>query len=164
MSASTPDTDHQALEHAVYHSIHHTHKALQEIRALLEASVQELSVGGSIVDRDLENWPVPGLTRKVLSNRRVTGTDSFTATAATPALIVDSLPGRLGGTIVNAGANPAILYLVGPGHITAIAAGNPAIFIAANGGSWDFRLGNVPWSGPVSVISALGTTLTVVQF
>ena len=154
------------MQHAIYHSIHHTHKALQRMEELLEAATRNISVGGSPVNRELENWPVPGLTRHVLSDRRASGTDNFAATS-TAQLVVEAFPGRLGGRIVNIGANSAILYLTTPNRISQISAGNPAMGLAAAGSGpsfWDFHFGDVPWGGPVSVISSAGTTLTVVQY
>ena len=168
MSTTEPQIDDQTA-HAIYHSIHHTHKALREVADLLEAQTQRVSVGGSPVDRVLENWPTPGLTRRVLSDRRASGTDSFAATATTALLVVEAFPGRLGGRIVNIGTGSCVLYLCRPEQISAISAGNAAIGLAAAAAGkpndfWDLQFGDVPWGGAVSVISTAGTTLTVAQF
>lgn len=149
----------------VAHAIHRTTERhvskLEEVRLLLENTALEVAVGGSPNEREVHDSPVRGKTRLSISDRRVTGNDGLTLTAAAAALlVVPELPGRLGGSIVNSGANPVTLYLSAPGRAQT---GVGALWLAANGGSWDFRLGNVLWCGPVSAISALGTTLVFAQ-
>lgn len=150
---------------AVAHAIHrtteqHTSK-LEQIRLLLEDGAMEVVVGGAPNDRKVFDSPVPGKARMAISDRRASGNDGLSIVAAAPAvLVVQALPGRLGGSIVNSGSNPVTLYLCEPNRA---ATGVAALWLASNGGAWDFRLGNAMWGGAVSAISTLGTTLVVAQ-
>ena len=102
----------------------------------------------------LEHWPVTG-SRRVLAYRTGNGTDGTTITT-TGQLLVPPNEGRIGMTWINAGANPALLYLTDQ-----VRKGSPAVWLAANGGSWDGRFGGLPWSGNVFAVSTAATTTLV---
>jgi hypothetical protein len=55
------------------------------------------------------------------------------------------------------------IYLCDPGRV---GPGIGAMWLAGGGGSWDFRLADAPWGGPVSALSteaeAASDTTTVV--
>lgn len=107
----------------------------------------------------LDQFPVTG-SKRALVYRTGSGFDGL-AVPTTGVLVLGSNVARLGGTIVNLGANAVILYLTSTGVQTA---GAPAIWLAATGGSWDFRLGNVLWCGSVSAVAqTAGTTVTVAE-
>jgi hypothetical protein len=112
----------------------------------------------------LEKFPVSGIKRLCI-RRTGFGFPSFPVTT-TPVVAVPVNEGRLGGTIVNTGANAVFLYL-GAQITDAVPqpeAGIPVIWLVANGGSWDFRLGNVLWAGSVTVVAAAATsTLTIAE-
>src|SRR5581483_6957930 len=105
----------------------------------------------------LDNFPVAG-SKRIIVRRTSYGYDSLPVpTTGVLALQADSA--RLGMTIVNSGANPVILYLTSTGVATP---GAGAIYLAANGGAWDGRLGNVPWFGGVTAVAQTSaSTLTI---
>lgn len=107
----------------------------------------------------LEGFPVTG-SKRVLVYRTGSGNDNLPV-PTTGVLVVQSNSGRFGGTIVNSGASTVILYLCSAGVATP---GAPAIYLAANGGSWDFRLGNMLWCGSVSAVAqGASSSLTVAE-
>lgn len=123
----------------------------------LEIAVGDFSQRELVMD----SFPVAG-SRRALVFRSGAGTDNVPVPAA-PAgvLVLPENAGRLGGAIVNSGAAPVILYLTVNAAPTP---GAPAIWLAASGGSWDFRLGNVLWSGNVSAAGQGGVSaLTVAE-
>ena len=149
----------------VAHAIHRSHEQhaakLEEIRKLLEGSVLQISLGGTPNDRLIYDNPIPGINRYSLSDRRISGNDNLVIPAqTTPAtLVAPALPGRLGGSIVNIGANPCFVYAADLGRVVYQAGGIFTMWLVATGGSWDYRMGNALWDGPVVAISPLGTTL-----
>lgn len=124
------------------------------------ASIIELAAGDmQHRERMLEDFPAPG-SKRLLVHRTGNGND-VAAVPTTGVLALQGNTARLGGTIVNSGANAVILYLCGAGVATP---GAPAIWLAANGGSWDFRLGNVLWCGNVTAVAQVGaSTLTIAE-
>lgn len=108
--------------------------------------------------------PAKGIRTIATSFARGGGSDNYPVVANTFQELCPRRIGRLAGTIQNIGTNPCLAYLgtvdqvkrIGPqGAINGIIVG----FIAANGGAFDFKLTNDCWGGPVTVWSALGTTL-----
>jgi hypothetical protein len=77
--------------------------------------------------------------------------------------VLESNNRRLGGTIVNKGANNIRLILAPP--LTAGSQqGLGEIWLRALGGSWDFLLGSLLWCGSVCAIAeSAESTLTVVE-
>ena len=107
----------------------------------------------------LEQFPTTG-SRRVIAFRTGNGNPSMTVPTAGVLALPDNA-GRLGGQIVNSGGAAVVLYLCGAGIPTQ---GVPAIYLAANGGSWDFRLGNLLWCGNVTAVAqGSPSTLTVAE-
>lgn len=133
---------------------------LQAILAQLRTQVLQVAVGDTQQQElSLNNFPVAG-AKRVIAQRNGAGYDFFSV-PTTGALVLSVNEGRLGGQIVNSGANAVVLYLWANG---AAGAGKPAIWLAPNGGSWDFRLGNLTWCGSVSAVAQTGaSTLSVAE-
>lgn len=129
---------------------------LAEARAeLLEVAVADVQARELVLDQ----FPVPG-AKRAIAYRTGSGADVF-AVPTTGVLVLQANESRLGGTIVNSGANAVLLYLTNTGAATP---GRPAIWLAASGGSWDFRLGNILWSGSVSAVAQVSaSTLSVAE-
>ena len=107
----------------------------------------------------LEQFPTAG-SRRIIVFRTGAGNPSL-AVPTTGVLALPDNAGRLGGAIVNSGTNAVVLYLCGAGIPTQ---GVPAIYLSANGGAWDFRLGNVLWAGNVTAVALVGaSTLTIAE-
>lgn len=107
----------------------------------------------------LSNFPVAG-SKRVIARRTGNGFDTL-AVPTTGVLVLPANEGRVGGQIVNSGANAVILYLWEGGTAKP---GIPAIWLAPNGGSWDFRLSNIPWVGNVTAVAqTAASTLTVAE-
>jgi hypothetical protein len=139
--------------------------AIAETNALLRAllsqersDIAELCVS----DREppetrMDNFPTPGVTRLIV--RRTGNGGIFTLAAAGQAQLLAPNENRLGGRIVNNGANPAVIFLAADllqsGAATQIAL--PA------GAAWDMKLGDLLWCGSVIAVSQLGTTLTAAE-
>jgi hypothetical protein len=94
----------------------------------------------------LDQFPVAG-SKRVLVNRTGNGTDGL-AVPTTGVLAFAANEARLGLTIVNAGTSPLFLYLSDQAR-----KGVPCIWLAANGGAWDGRLGNLDWAGNVFAVA-----------
>lgn len=128
---------------------------LGAILAELRSETAEVGVsdayGREIV---LEQHPVAG-SKRILAYRTGNGFDNLTV-PTTGLLALGANEARLGCTFVNAGAAAVILYL--SDHQKT---GAPAVWLAANGGSWDGRFGDLPWSGNVFAV-AQGAPSTLV--
>lgn len=148
-------------------------RELRRHRTLLEALLAQARSGVlevAVTDAErrqlvLDQWPVVG-AKRIVAYRTGNGSDSVavaTATISTPAtqIVLGGNEGRIGGQIVNNGSNAIILYLTDrPVPVEGV----PAIYLAAAGGSWDFRLGNVLWCGNVSAVAQTSAgTLTIAE-
>lgn len=133
---------------------------LAAILAAVRSEVLEIGVGDvKYRQMVLDQFPVAG-SKRVLAYRTGAGSDGI-AVPTTGALVVVANEARLGGRIVNAGTNNAVLYLT---DRPVPASGAPAIYLPSAGGAWDFRLGNLTWCGNVSAIALTGaSTLTVAE-
>lgn|SRR6185312_6341508 len=135
---------------------------LGQIRALLQALVAEsraeiLEVGVSdAAGRELvlDQFPVTG-AKRVLAYRTGNGSDDY-AVPTTGVLLLPANEARLGCQFVNIGANAVILYLADQRK-----SGVPAVWLAASGGAWDGRFGNLLWSGNVFAVAQTGATTLV---
>jgi hypothetical protein len=113
---------------------------------------------------ELRNWPAPH-ARRLIVRRAGNGTTANLA-AGVPTLLVDGNEARLGGAIVVSGAGAVTLALskdLAGLDGKPLAVGSPQLFLAANGGSWDFRLSGLLWCGSVTAIAAANTTVTVAE-
>ena len=121
---------------------------LTEARAdLIEIGVSD-AAGRELV---LERFPVTG-SRRVLVYRTGNGFDTLAVPTAGQ-LVFPANEGRLGLTLVNSGANPIILYLSDQRRY-----GVPCVWLAASGGAWDGRLGNLAWAGNVYAVAQIGAS------
>lgn len=139
---------------------------LHSLLAATRAGVLNVAVADNIQSElTMQEFPVAGCKR-VIARRYGNGSDSF-AVPTTGIQVLTVNEARLGGTIVNSGGFAVILYLTS--QTTSAQAlpfkGKPAIWLAASGGSWDFRAGNATWCGAVfGVAQGTATTLTVAEF
>lgn len=139
---------------------------LASILAELRSGTLEVGAGDiKFRQMILDQFPVAGCKR-LLAYRTGNGTDAAavaTATYAAPinGLVLPANEARLGGAIVNTGANPVNLYLTDrPVPVVGV----PALQIQGTGGSWDFRLGGLLWCGHVSAVAVTGSSsLTVAE-
>jgi hypothetical protein len=100
----------------------------------------------------LEHWPVTG-TKRVLAYRTGNGLGSGLAVPTTGVLVFPANEARIGCTLVNMGANAALVYLSDQAR-----QGAPTIWLAANGGSWDGMFGNVTWAGNIFAVAITTAT------
>jgi len=150
-----------------------SHVDLSETNALLRrlvgqerARIEQLCV----TDRepaqgDMNNFPAPGARRLIV--KRTGSGGSFALTAAAPVEVVRGNEARLGGQIVVSGAGAVVLYLgadlLTPGGGTPLSEGVAQIWLNANGGSWDFRLGDLTWCGRVVAVAQAASSVTVAE-
>ena len=128
---------------------------LGSLLAEARAEVQELGVSDAPGrELTLEHWPAVGSKRTVVE-RTGNGYDGL-AVSTTGVLLVPANEARIGSTWINSGANPIIIYLASYAK-----KGAPAVWLAANGGAWDGRFGNLPWCGNLFAV-AQTTASTIV--
>lgn len=122
-----------------------------------------LAFGGGPMERVLQNWPIQGEDRRIVGGRPAGGLYSVNAwTQGNPASpVLDYDEGRGGLQIINTGANPCYLFLVAGGD--AATGGAPTMYLASGGaGSWNGKMTDELWCGPVSAGGVGGpTTLAV---
>lgn len=94
-----------------------------------------------------KDFPFPGATR-VIVKRTPIGPNP---PAAGTGLLWEDNVNRLGGTVVNKATAGLTLYLSDQ-----VRPGTGTIWLAPNGGSWDFRLSNVVWCGNVYAVADTG--------
>jgi hypothetical protein len=143
------------------------HKLDRIVNALERESIVDVGLGAVNGPAQwLGNFPNPG-HKRYLPTGRAQGSDSLAVPTgiANAVSVCGADSGRLGGTVVNFGANPVVLYLA---LTDTVAGGNEnglaALWLSASGGSWDFTLGSSsrPWCGPVAAVGQGGpSTLTV---
>jgi hypothetical protein len=125
---------------------------LHSILAELRSDTIELGISDSpLREMVLDQFPVAG-SKRILALRTGNGFDAL-AVPTTGVLALGANEARLGLTLTNSGANAIILYLAdhrGPGI--------PAVWLAASGGAWDGRLGNVAWCGNVFAVAQTGAS------
>ena len=126
-----------------------------ELRLLEQ--IRDGSLGGStslaVVERAPQSateidYPVPGVKRWLLPRVAVGGAIAVPITNWTRVLAWNA--SRIGGTITNSGTKTVILALDEPANVTPVTA---RIFLGAEGGAWDMRLGNLLWGGSVSAMA-----------
>lgn len=124
---------------------------------LAEARAETVQLGVSDTpsrEMVLEHWPVPGCKR-LLAHRTGNGFDSL-AVPTTGVLALPPNEARLGSRFVNSGTNAIVLYLA-----NAQRPGVPAVWLAASGGVWDGRFGELPWAGNVFAVALVGASTLV---
>lgn len=140
-----------------------THQELEEFFTRLARPRALLSLGGGTLEQLMDDMPVRGMLRHVTSFHRGDGNDNFVVPVAAYAQMLGPEPARIAGSVINIGANPAFVYLNTMDRVQNIPQGTvqgmPVGYLFANGGTWDFKLSNEVWCGPVTIYSVLGTTL-----
>jgi hypothetical protein len=147
-----------------------------EMRALLQENRDAGSHGGGytgifdVIAGDfkgpesvlLSNPPV----RRLRITKKCHGFESLAITnVGDPVQIAESNEGRLGGQVVNTGANPCYIYPAPANDLAGMPVGNrPGMWLSASGGSWDFTISDIVWGGSVCALSITGaTTLSMVE-
>jgi hypothetical protein len=129
---------------------------LQQMATQSGEGLQTLAVSDNEVPAGIEvDFPVEGARRWIVP-RLATG-----GAFAVPTSLVSLLEAnnrRLGGTVVNKGENNVRLILASP-QTAGSQQGLGEIWLRANGGSWDFRLGPLLWCGSLCAIAELGATI-----
>lgn len=125
-----------------------TLEVLRRMASTESASPVEIAVTDEASQPQLlQDFPVPGAKRWLIP-RTATGGDLVLPEG----LFTDVLPpsrSRIGGTIVNGGAKDVRLYLA-PAQLAQVTNAVASVDLSKNGGSWDFRLGNLLWGGSIS--------------
>ena len=127
---------------------------LRSILAELRSDLVDIAVSDSPArELVLDQFPAPG-SKRLLVNRTGNGYASL-AVPAPPAgvLALGANEARLGLTLINTGAVPVGLYLSDQPRN-----GVPVIWLAAAGGAWDGRFGNLTWSGNVYAVGLGGAS------
>lgn len=137
-----------------------------ELAEILQAwsRSSHIGFGNGKIEKTLRNWPVVGHER-IIRIRNQHGNPNLVIPASpNPVDIFPSNDGRGGLSIVNIGANPAIVFLDTAAEAAQNESNIACGYLFANNGTWDGKFGNAEWLGPVSVLSALGTTLVTGEF
>lgn len=130
-------------------------------KALTEyGKASHIGYGADSVERVVRNWPVQHHERKIRV-RNSHGTNNFAAIAATYLDLFPPNHGRGGLSVINIGANPCYVFLTTAAEAKDAQGAVASGYLFANNGTWDGKFGNGEWVGPVSVYSALGTTLVI---
>lgn len=171
MSTSAPDHTHAP---GVFNDA--AMRELAMIRATLGAllaaerfeTLQTIVGGFTRRESILQNSPNTSSKRLIIP-REGTGQDGLqqAAVGSTPVTLLRQSEGRLGGLIVNYGAAACFLYLAREGDVAnGVTRPNvPATWLAASGGAWDLRLGNIIYGGDIIAVCPSGSTsLTVAEF
>jgi hypothetical protein len=169
------DAEARAAREPVHHGDANMAEMCAEIRAMASllqrlltqerAEIPQLCVTDrEPAQAEMHDWPVPRARRLIVRRAGNGTTINLAAGAAT--LLVDGNEARLGGSIVVSGAGAVTLVLskdLAGTDGKPLAVGAPQLFLAASGGSWDFRLSGLLWCGSVTAIAAANTTVTVAE-
>jgi hypothetical protein len=117
-------------------------RLLHELVRQERADIQQICVTDrEPAQADMRDFPARGARRAIV--RRTGSGGLLTLAAGAPTQVVDGNEARLGGAIVVSGAGAVILYLTSdlltPGGGAPLGEGAPQIWLAGNGGAWDFR-------------------------
>ena len=109
------------------------------------------------IEHDIGNWPTVGSERK-LKTGRTRGDSDTTMPANVYSDLVDADRGRGGLTVTNLGASSVLLFLA-TAAIAQERGGKVASIYLTTGKSWDGKVGDALWVGPVSVLGTSPVTL-----
>jgi hypothetical protein len=136
----------------------------ERLKTPYERLVLSLGAADSIEEIH-DDIPTKGTRSIATAYQRGGGSDNYVIAPAIMQQLCAHRPGRIAGTIQNIGGGDCFTYLAPltflqrmggvPGTINGVIVG----WIPADGGSFDFKLTNDCWGGPVCVYSQLGTTL-----
>lgn len=152
--------------HLLLAGLGETNGLLRELLAQESADISELCVSDREPPEQLmANFPTRGVQRMIV--RRPGSGGSYPCAAGTPVPVLQPNENRLGGNIVNSGANAVTLYLAAdllePGTSTPIQ-GAPQLRLNGGGSSWNLKLSDVLWCGSVIAIADTGgSTLSVAE-
>lgn len=128
---------------------------LQQMRQLLASAPNTIAVVASAeLPGVQESFPFDPYTRLLIAREPTGGTIAVEEGKWTTVVSANRV--RIGGSMVVSGEHPVRLSLHGAG--AASTAGKGTLWLGKEGGSWDFRLGNVFWSGAVSAYGLGGAT------
>lgn len=133
---------------------------LKSIADSLRGSSISLAITGEAVQPQLtEDYPFAGAKRWLIPRRPIGGKLIVPTTGYVEARAANRT--RTGGTIVNNGAGAVWLALTNAREASMANVG--MVWLSAGGGSWDFRLGPVLWSGAISAIAVVESELAIVE-
>ena len=137
--------------------------SLQELVDDANTQREHLAFGAGAMERVLENWPIQGEARRVVGGKPAGGlyaVGAYTAgSRATDVLDYDA--GRGGLSVINTGTVPCYVFLTAAGD--AATGGAPTLYLAANGsGTWDGKVSEQLWCGPISAGGIGGATTLAV--
>ena len=163
-AGATPDAD-DTLGLTRHGGPSSTDALLLHLIEILTANAEEIKTSSQILYVDGDQIPqyaqtsFPGLTRSVIPRTPVPPANSGMVTTGA-LLLYDNSVNRFGGQIVNGGVNPVVLLLgaLGDNSAGAQSAIVGSIFLAANGGAWNFKLSDGIWGGSVWGISLTGAS------
>jgi hypothetical protein len=126
---------------------------LRRIADQSSAGVQSFAVSDGEVQGDgLEvDFPVVGAKRWLIQ-RTARGGQIVLPNIAEYVDIAPTDNRRVGGTLVNRGEADAVVVLAPAAQAKAAGGALGTVFLAAGGGSWDFRLGPLLWCGSICAI------------
>lgn len=137
------------------------HATMAQVEAYLCSILHELAaqptlmaytdgtVPGQVVTKD---FPFEGAKRAIVKRSATALNVPFPA-AATGLLLPDNA-NRLGGSVVNKSASGVTIYLGQNAN-----PGTGSLWLAPNGGSWDFRVSNTVWCGNVFAVADAGNLI-----
>lgn len=127
------------------------------LRLLVDAQdtqVMQLGVTNVSTDPGLQkDFPVAGSQRQII--HRIAAGGLALLAAGVPTDVLPPNVNRLGGTIVNWGETTVVLTLASAATDNS-QEGLAEVVLNPNGGSWDFRLGNLTWCGAISAEALAG--------
>ena len=138
-------------------------QGVQELVKDSNTQREHLAYGAAGMEKVLPNWPIAGESRRILPARTAGGLYQVVqqGSGSGASDLFDSDYGRGGLQIINTGSVPCYVYLAKGGD--ARNGGAPTLYLAANGsGTWDGKISNELWCGPVSAEGIGGTTTLTV--
>lgn len=155
MSVQTDPTE--GLLRAIADGVHKTAVNTEQENVYAELGVTDREPG----EFYMRNFPVKGSERYLVRRTGDGGQFPLTTTAT---LIVPATEYRMGGLIVNAGANPVLLFLAQDlsGTTGVPVSAVPTIFLPVGGSGWNMLLGNKLWLGNIQAASTTATSSVTV--
>lgn len=132
-------------------------RLLNIIAAEITDSPSRVAFGGAGVEQVLEDWPVIGHRRLVARDRSAGGEITLAANTATD--LLPAQPARGGLNIVVTGNTAVTVYGARAGDADTNPDGLPQLWLPASGGTWNGKISDEPWCGPVSLFATGQTTV-----
>lgn len=136
---------------------------LREIRNGVRGSAINIAITEEAINPLLtQDFPVPGAQRWLIPRQPTGGSIALAEGVPTDVLFANR--SRIGGSLVNEGEQNVRLFLVNALVAAAGKSGHGTLWLAKNGGSWDFRLGTLVWGGSISAQPVAGkSSIAVVE-